>query len=70
MLVGKNPWRREWLLNPLFMPREFHGERSLADCSPQSCKESNKHFYFQISSIMTKHSPAMGTKPPQAPGTG
>ena len=23
--VGKIPWRREWLLTPVFQPREFHG---------------------------------------------
>ena len=24
------PWRREWLPTPVFFPREFHGQRSLA----------------------------------------
>jgi len=23
--VGKIPWRREWLLTPVFLPEEFHG---------------------------------------------
>ena len=27
--VGKIPWRREWLPTPVFLPREFHGQRSL-----------------------------------------
>ena len=27
--VGKIPWRREWLPIPVFLPREFHGQRSL-----------------------------------------
>ena len=27
--VGKIPWRREWQLTPVFLPREFHGQRSL-----------------------------------------
>ena len=27
--VGKIPWRREWLLTPVFLPEEFHGQRSL-----------------------------------------
>ena len=27
--VGKIPWRREWQSNPVFLPREFHGQRSL-----------------------------------------
>ena len=24
------PWRREWLLTPVFLPGQFHGQRSLA----------------------------------------
>ena len=28
--VGKIPWRREWQPPPLFLPGEFHGQRSLA----------------------------------------
>ena len=27
--VGKIPWRREWLPTPVFLPGEFHGQRSL-----------------------------------------
>ena len=33
--VGKIPWRREWLPTPVFCPGEFHGQKSLADYSPQ-----------------------------------
>ena len=32
--VRKIPWRKEWLPTPLFLPGEFHGQRSLADYSP------------------------------------
>jgi len=32
--VGKIPWRREWLPTPVFLPGEFHGERSLVSHSP------------------------------------
>jgi len=28
--VRKMPWRREWLPTPLFLPGEFHEQRSLA----------------------------------------
>ena len=28
--VRKMPWRREWLPTPVFLPGEFHGQRSLA----------------------------------------
>ena len=32
--VEKIPWRREWLPTLVFLPEEFHGQRSLASCSP------------------------------------
>ena len=38
---GKIPWRRAWQPTLVFMPRESHGQRSLAGCSPQGCKESD-----------------------------
>ena len=38
--VGKIPWRRKWQPTPVILPGEFHGQRSLADCSPWGCKES------------------------------
>ena len=37
--VRKNPWRREWLQTPVFLPGEFHGQRSLAGYSPWGHKE-------------------------------
>ena len=37
--VKKIPWRREWLLTPVFLSGEFHGQRSLAGYSPWGCKE-------------------------------
>ena len=39
--VGKIPWRRKWHPTPVFLPGEFHGQRSLAGYSPWSCKESD-----------------------------
>ena len=38
--VGKNPWRRKWLITAVFVPRNSHGQRSLAGYSPWGCKES------------------------------
>ena len=32
-------WRREWLPTRVFLPREFHGQRSLEGYSPQGHKE-------------------------------
>ena len=48
--VGKIPWRREWQPTPVFLPREFHGQRRLAGYSPWGPKESDTtellHFHF------------------------
>jgi len=43
--VRKIPWRREWLLTLVFLPEEFHGQRSLAGYSPWGHKEldTTKH---------------------------
>ena len=32
--VGKVPWRRKWHPTPVFLPGEFHGQRSLVGYSP------------------------------------
>ena len=32
--VGKVPWRRKWLLSPVFLPGESHEQRSVADYNP------------------------------------
>ena len=37
--VRKIPWRGEWLPTPVFLPGEFHGQRSLTGYSPWSHKE-------------------------------
>ena len=37
--IGKIPWRKAWQPTPVFLPGERHGQRSLADYSPQVCKE-------------------------------
>ena len=29
-----DPWRREWQLTPVFLPGEFHGQKSLVGYSP------------------------------------
>ena len=33
------PWRRQWQHLPVFLPGEFHGQRSLAGYRPWGCKE-------------------------------
>ena len=37
--VGKFPWTRAWQPTPVFLPGEFHGQRSLVDYSLWSHKE-------------------------------
>ena len=39
--IGKIPWRRERLPTPVFLPGEFHGQRSQTGYSPGGCKESD-----------------------------
>ena len=38
--LGRSPGEREWLPTPVFLPGEFHGQRSLVGYSPWGCKES------------------------------
>ena len=40
--IRKTPWRREWLHTLVFLPGEFHGQRSLVGCSPRGHKESDR----------------------------
>ena len=39
--VGKIPYKRAWQSTPVFLPREFHGQRSLTGYSPKGRKESD-----------------------------
>ena len=41
LCVGKISWRREWQPTPVFLPGEFHGQRSLAGYSTQDHRESD-----------------------------
>ena len=36
--VRKIPWRRAWLPTPVFLPGEFHGQRSLVGYNPWGCR--------------------------------
>jgi len=48
-LVGKIPWRSKWLPTPVFLPGEFHGQRSLAGYSPWGLRVGDYcdfHFLF------------------------
>ena len=39
--VRKIPWRRKRQPTPVFLPAEFHGQKSLVGCSPWGHKESD-----------------------------
>ena len=39
--VWKIPWRREWQPTPIFLPGEFHGQRSLEGYSPWGHRKSD-----------------------------
>ena len=39
---GEAPCRREWRPTPVFLPGEFHGERSLVGYSPWGLEELNR----------------------------
>ena len=57
--VGKIPWRRAWQPTPVFLPGEFHGQRSLASYSPWGRKDSDTTEWlslslFQLSRIRRK----------------
>ena len=38
----KSHWRREWLQSPVFLPGEFHGQRTLLSCSAWGYKELDR----------------------------
>ena len=49
--IGKILWRMEWLPTPVFLPAEFHGQRSLAGYSPWGHKESDTTEQLTLSYI-------------------
>ena len=46
--TGKIPWRREQPPTPVFLPGEFHGQRSLSGYSPEGRKESDMTVQLSI----------------------
>ena len=47
--VGKSSWRRKWQPTPVFLPGEFHGQRSLGSYSPWGHKESDTIEWLTLS---------------------
>ena len=50
--VKVNPQRKEWLLSPVFLPREFHWQRSPVGYSPWGRKESDRTEWLALSSYL------------------
>jgi len=52
--MWEEPWRRKWQSTPVFLPRKFHGERSLMGYSPWGHKEldtiecTHTHTFTQV----------------------
>ena len=56
--VRRIRWRRRWQPTPVFLPEEFHGQRSLVGYSPWGCEDSD----------MTEHARLGGGREEQASG--
>ena len=49
--VGKIPWSRKWQPLPVFLPRKFHGQRSLTSYSPWGHKGLDTTEHTHVISI-------------------
>ena len=50
-LLQEDPWRREWLPNPVFWPGEFHGQKSLVGYSQWGHKELDMIEQLSLTSL-------------------
>ena len=52
---NKIPWKREWLPFPVYLPGEFHGQKSLVGYSPWGRKELDmtEHACIHVPVILT-----------------
>ena len=55
--VGRIPWRREWQPTPIFLPGEFHGQRSLAGYNPWVSKQLDTAECNNVLHVLTPWSP-------------
>ena len=61
--AGLNPWirkilwRSKWQPTPVFLPRESHGQRSLAGCSPWGHKELDTNERLNTAHVYTLQYP-------------
>ena len=71
-MVGKIPWRRKWQPTPVFLPGEFHRQRSLVGYSPWGhswTQLSDYSFQYKMFSVLKKQfgRGPMGQKTHQRP---
>ena len=52
--VGKIPWSRKWQPTPVFLPGEFHGQRSPAGYSPRGHKELDTTEHTSLTSLSSR----------------
>ena len=50
-VVGKIPWRREWLPTPVFWPGEFHG-LYIHGVAKSRARLSDFHFHIYINGLL------------------
>ena len=53
--VGKIPWRRQWQLNPVFLPGKSHGQRSLSGYSPWGRKRDQQDLVTKQQQLCSNH---------------
>ena len=46
-------WRRKWQPTPVFLPGEFHGQKSLAGDSSRDCKSRTQLGTIFLSSVLS-----------------
>ena len=53
--VGEIPWRREWLPTPVFLPGEFHGQRSLEGLQSMESQRAGHHWITNTFTYLNKN---------------
>ena len=56
-LSWEDHWRKEWQPSPIFLPGEFHGQRSLVGYRPWGCKELDTTEWLTLSLFIIQRSP-------------
>ena len=63
------PWRRAWQPTLVFLPKEFHVQRSLASYSPWGSKESDRAEHFTFFLLLSYRVSPERTHTEGGPGT-